>query len=528
MSSHQIAAQAPAEDTSRATIPADQSTHVVCEAVSGEQAHTSVLSPAPVKSYKYAWFYIFDWYPKYYSALERKTLRRLDGFLITFTGLMFFLKWLDQSNINNAYVSGMKEELKLESNQYSLFGTFYNIGYLVFQVPSLLILSRPGWARWFLPSCEVAWSVLTFAQSRLNSASQIYGLRFLLGILETPVASGSLYVLSSWYRPEELFKRAGVWYVCNNAGAMFGGYLQAAAYTHLSGKLGMAGWRWLFIIDGCISLPIAILGFFVFPGLPASGKPWWMSGEMYRLARNRMHEAGVRDSVKMDMAKIKIMLRRVLTHWHFYIAVLTYTFFLSSGYPNGQMALWLKSEAAHGKGWTVPQINTIPTGVSAVSIVSTVLLTSLCMLYPIGWIITINQWILIFATICMLIWNIPTGLKFLCFYLYGFTAPVTPILIPWVNVIMKDDSEARAFTTGAMLTFGWAVNAFYPILVFPVLEAPRWTKGYAVTLVFVFMVWALFMLGLFLQKRDSKREALAQTGYDEEAKSDVIHIETKA
>ena len=132
------------------------------------------------------------------------------------------------------------------------------------------------------------------------------------------------------------------------------------------------------------------------------------------------------------------------------------------------MGLWLKDENSAGAHWTVPQINTIPTGVSAVSIVSTLLLTSLCMLYPLWIIMSINQAILLFACLCLLIWNIPVALKckwpscesinvilieskVLCFYLFGFTAPVTPILIPWVNRILRDDAEARAFTTGAMV-----------------------------------------------------------------------------
>lgn len=194
----------------------------------------------------------------------------------------------------------------------------------------MLILSRPKYARWFVPSCEVAWGILTFAQCRLNSASAIYGTRLLLGILETPVASGSLYILSSWYRPEELFKRCGVWYVSNNIGTMFGGYLQAAAYTNLNGVGGMSGWRWLFIIDGTITVPIAILGYFIFPGLPSNGKPWWLSVEQYGIALKRMEDEGVEQSKKFDKATIKAMLKRVLTRWHFYVAVLAYTLYVFS------------------------------------------------------------------------------------------------------------------------------------------------------------------------------------------------------
>jgi sugar phosphate permease len=70
----------------------------------------------------------------------------------------------------------------------------------------------------------------------------IYGMRFLMGLFETPAATGSLYILSSWYRSDEVFKRAGVWYVSSNIGAMFGGYMQAAAHAGLDGKGGMAGW----------------------------------------------------------------------------------------------------------------------------------------------------------------------------------------------------------------------------------------------------------------------------------------------
>jgi MFS family permease len=180
---------------------------------------------------------------------------------------------------------------------------------------------------------EVLWSILTFAQSRLNSAQTIYGTRFLLGVLETPVASGSLYVLSSWYRPNELFKRAGVWYISNNLGVMFGGYLQAAAYNNLNGVHGMAGWRWLFIIDGCISLPLAFLGYFLFPGLPASGKPWWLTEEEHLLARRRMRDEGVEQSKTLSWKVIK----RVFSKWHFYIAVLCYTLWV---YPSQGVILY--------------------------------------------------------------------------------------------------------------------------------------------------------------------------------------------
>ena len=106
-----------------------------------------------------------------------------------------------------------------------------------------------------------------------------------------------------------------------------------------------------------------------------------------------------------------------------------------------------------------------------------------------------------------------------CYYLLGVSAAVTPILMPFINMALRDDAEARAVTVGGMLTAGWAVFSFYPIAVFPVVEAPRWTKGYAVNICFVVGCWACFSIMQYLYKRsERKREEIYEgaTVRDEE------------
>lgn len=80
----------------------------------------------------------------------------------------------------------------------------------------------------------------------------------------------------------------------------------------------------LFIIDGCISLPIAFAGFLIFPGLPSSSKPWWLTSTEHELARNRMLNAGVAPSTKLSWRLVK----RVFLRWEFYIGVLAYTLYV--------------------------------------------------------------------------------------------------------------------------------------------------------------------------------------------------------
>lgn len=140
------------------------------------------------------------------------------------------------------------------------------------------------------------------------------------------------------------------------------------------------------------------------------------------------------------------------------------------------MGLWLKDLAEKYGTYTIPQINAIPTGAQGVSVIAAILATSLCMVYPIWVIFTIVQTIFLFAIIVLLVWDVlvvlhcespalshsvvvddaecclPPSHPVISWYLLGVSAAVTPILVPWVNMVMKDDNEARAFTVGAMVS----------------------------------------------------------------------------
>lgn len=195
------------------------------------------------------------------------------------------------------------------------------------------------------------------------------------------------------------------------------------------------------------------------------------------------------------------------------------------------MALWLKDQADKWGIYTVPQINTIPTGAQGVSVVAAVLATSLCMVYPTWVIFQIVMAIFMFANIVQMVWFVPHGLHFVSYYLFGVSAAVTPILVPTVNYWLKDSAEARAFCTGSMLvsslyfqrfakankkyqTLGFAISSFYPLVVFPVVEVPRWKKGYIVNFFFILGCWASLTTGFFLYRKQEKRQK--QLDLDEE------------
>ncbi|KAF3030765.1 hypothetical protein E8E15_010977 [Penicillium rubens] len=461
---------------------------------------------------------VFNWYPSSYPAEERKLLFKLDLSILIFACLCFFVKYLDQTNISNAYVSGLKEGFALYGNELNYFNVCYFTSYVLFQIPGLLLMSRPKLARWLLPTLEVLWGICTFAQSRVTNVHQIYALRFLVGMLEAPVFAGTHFILGSWYTGPELFKRAGTWFICNPLGTMVSGYLQAAAYTNLSGVGGMPGWRWLFIIDGIFTIPVALIGFFIFPGIPGSPKPFYMTDRDVALTKARTTRAKIRQPGNMSLDVFK----RTFKRWHIWVFITCYACMIICSYPSSYMSLWLKEE-----GYSVTQINQLPTVTYAVNIVASWLGTTLAAIYP-EWIIyTIASACCLFSTLCMIIWNIPTALKFVAWYVLGAAGCLSPILYSTINVIVRDDAEERALIMGSMMTFGYSFNIWVPLLAFPTAGpdgAPRWRKGWPISFVFFFLLWAGFMVSVYTWRREQKKEALVspQGSSDEETGNVVV------
>jgi ACS family pantothenate transporter-like MFS transporter len=120
--------------------------------------------------------------------------------------------------------------------------TAWTVGYVIGEIPSNILLTRVRPSIW-IPACEVTWTVLTMCLSRCNTATQIYVLRFFVGLAESAFYPGMQYVIGSWYRRDELAKRSCIFHTSSALGTMFSGYLMAAVY-HLGGKGGLKGWQW--------------------------------------------------------------------------------------------------------------------------------------------------------------------------------------------------------------------------------------------------------------------------------------------
>ena len=151
--------------------------------------------------------------------------------------------------------------------------------------------------------------------STCSDIHQMYALRFFIGLLESCAFPGYIAILGSWYGPQELAKRTAVLLEVESIASMFSGYLQAGLHSSMNGHAGLAGWQWLFIMDGVISIPIALWGFFGLPDMPHNTRAFYWSAEVsQRGLSNKMGRRLIMSSIfatalnesKSSVRKLKI------------------------------------------------------------------------------------------------------------------------------------------------------------------------------------------------------------------------------
>jgi ACS family pantothenate transporter-like MFS transporter len=209
-------------------------------------SQSDVTASQGLEQKKVPWYaYIWDYEPDR-THEERVFVSKLDVYLITILSLGYFIKNLDQTNISNAFVSGMKEDLAMNGNQINLIDTAWTVGYVVGQIPSQIILTKVRPSIW-VPSCELVWTMLTFTLAAAKTSNHVIIIRFFIGLAESIFYPAAHTILGAWYKPSELGKRACIFHASSAVAAMFSGYLQAAVYKGLNGVHGFAGWQWLFV-----------------------------------------------------------------------------------------------------------------------------------------------------------------------------------------------------------------------------------------------------------------------------------------
>ncbi|KAJ5852141.1 uncharacterized protein N7529_011526 [Penicillium soppii] len=220
--------------------------------------------------------------------MEKKLVRKIDTRLLIMMVVMYILNYLDRNNIASAKLAGLEKDLNLKGEQYQTSVSILFVGYLLMQVPSNMILNKFGKPSVYLPGCMLAWGIVSSCTAATKSYGGLLACRFILGFVEAAYFPGCLYLLSAWYTRKELVKRTALLYSGSLISGAFSGLIAAGITSGLSGARGISAWRWLFIIEGAITVFVALISIFIIPDLPRTTS--WLTEEEKALAAWRQTE----------------------------------------------------------------------------------------------------------------------------------------------------------------------------------------------------------------------------------------------
>ncbi|KAH8748894.1 pantothenate transporter liz1 [Diaporthe sp. PMI_573] len=263
------------------------------------------------------------------TEAEKKLLRKIDMFLLPTIWLVYLLSYMDRSNIRNARVAGMGDDLELNDTRYYLVVVLFQVGYVLAEVPSNIILarSRPSL---FIPALMIFWGTSCAIIAVVQSWKQLVGLRFLLGIAEAGFSPAIIFIFSSWYRKHEQSKRFVVFHSAGITSGAFGSVLAGAITRGLDGQLGISGWRWLFIIEGVITVSAAFIVPFTLLDYPLTSRR--LKPEERQLAYARLRADGItsRNDSHEHLLGHLAAIKAAATNWRLIPLVLGYMVVIGS------------------------------------------------------------------------------------------------------------------------------------------------------------------------------------------------------
>ena len=219
------------------------------------------------------------------TDLARATMRRVSLRLLPFLFLIYIFNFLDRTNVAIAALQ-MNRDLHFSATAYGFGAGIFSLGYALFEVPSNLVLARVG-ARYWIARIMITWGLVAAAMMFVHTPIQFYSLRFLLGVAEAGFAPGIIYYLSGWFPAPQRGRALSRFLTAIPLSAAIGNPL-SAWLLELDGLRGLAGWQWLFLLEG---IPPVLLGFAVLAFLPdqPAGARWlpveqrdWLTARLRR------------------------------------------------------------------------------------------------------------------------------------------------------------------------------------------------------------------------------------------------------
>jgi ACS family tartrate transporter-like MFS transporter len=290
--------------------------------------------------------------------LEKKTVSRLLWRLLPFLFLLYIVAFLDRINVGFAALQ-MQKQLGLSDKVYGLAASIFFAGYFFFQLPSNLVLAKVGARRW-IAVIMVAWGVISCSMALVSTPREFYALRFLLGVAEAGFFPGMILYLRSWF-PARARAQAVAWFMTANplAGVIGGPISGALLGMH---QLGIAGWQWLFVLEGLPAVLLALVVLGTLKDTPAQAA--WLHSE------EKLWLVGTLEGEREQQAKISGSdVWAAFLNWRIWLLTVVFFGLTTSGYG---IVLWLPKfihSLSEANNLGIGVISVIPYAAAAIGMV---------------------------------------------------------------------------------------------------------------------------------------------------------------
>ncbi|PGH14306.1 hypothetical protein AJ79_03128 [Helicocarpus griseus UAMH5409] len=232
---------------------------------------------------------------------DKATRRKVDWRFLWLIGMMYIIKNVDYTNAATVKVLQVGEdrnvlkELKMTSDQYNWVQSIYFISYIVFEVPSNMLLKRMTPRMW-QSRIMLSWGIVLACHAAAQNKETLWALRFLLGMCEAGMFPGIAAQLCGWYRSDEMGKPIMWMFAFQNCSGIIGSLL-AYGISYMNGMCGMSAWRWVYLLEGLFTILFSGIVFLILPDWPKSPRSdSWLSKREQEYLELRLSENAPRTS----------------------------------------------------------------------------------------------------------------------------------------------------------------------------------------------------------------------------------------
>jgi ACS family tartrate transporter-like MFS transporter len=225
---------------------------------------------------------------------EHALVRKITWRIIPFVFILYIISYIDRANIGYAALQ-MNHELALSSEAFGFASGIFFIGYFLFEVPSNVMLNKFG-ARVWIARILVTWGIVSVGSAFVQNATQLYVLRFLLGVAEAGFFPGIIVYLTYWFRAKELATTVALFTAAIPVSYIIGAPLSTWVMDNAQ-WLNWSGWRWMLVLEGAPALVGGVLCFFWLTDRPTDAK-WLKPHEREWLLNELANDRKARPNAK--------------------------------------------------------------------------------------------------------------------------------------------------------------------------------------------------------------------------------------